>query len=613
MLILIPIVFILNVSKHSIVTAFTFAVAIAICITPLLLPVILSSSLSKGAVRMSKKKTIVRNMAAIETLGSTEIICIDKTGTLTKNKMEVTDIYVDLNDILVSKVLDYPSLAEIMFLRNTATKNKDNSYSGDSVDVALKNCLSNYKLTNYTRLVELPFDSNRKMMSSVYKYNNEIKMYSKGSLESLIEKCNRILLNGKVVRFSKELKKKFLAKEEEMSLNGLKVIAFAYKKLNGELKENDYLGEENKLVMVGLIGLKDPVRDNIVEAIRNCKSAHIMPIMLTGDNLQTATKIAMEVGICKSKDECINACDLDGCSSKEWEELVMKHRVFARVSPENKLEIIKFYQKKGYVVAMSGDGVNDAPAIKEANVGIGMGNIGTDVTKDVADIILLDDSFETIVTAVNEGRRIYDNVITNILYNLSSNFTEILIILIGMFTNNVLISAIHVLYIDLVADTIPSIMLAFEGPSKDVMKRKPTGLNKKIFTPFFLAFLIVSVIFETLISFIVYKIFAGDGLVVAQTLTLLSIIINEFVFAYNCRSVKECIRDRGYFSNKYLNLGIFFLLIVQLIVFLTPLGRLFGLKMISVMQFMFVFGINVLSFLGIEFIKPILVKMFADE
>ena len=320
--------------------------------------------------------------------------------------------------------------------------------------------------------------------------------------------------------------------------------------------------------------------------------------------------IAKEAGICAKEDECINASTL---TKEDISKNINKYKVYARVSPETKLQIVKAFQKRHKVVAMTGDGVNDAPAIKLANVGIGMGKAGTDVTKDVSDIILLNDSFETITTAVSEGRRIYDNVISNILYNLSSNFTEILIILFGMLTGNTIISAIHVLYIDLVADTVPSIALAYEGASKNVMKQKPNGLNRKIFTKFFSAFLILSVILETLISMIVYYHFLPNGENIAQTLALLSIVVNEFVFAYNCRSLKEQIHTRGFFRNKQLNIGILALLVVQVIVFFSPVGKIFGLTTVTVTEFIYVIVINIISLVIIEMLKPWIVKHFKDE
>lgn len=601
------------VNDYSALTIVMLCISMIVASVPECLPVAITLTLTVGVKQMAEKKSIVRNLAAIETLGATDIICTDKTGTLTKNKMEVVKIFTSNKEIMLKDLNQYPKLVEIMHLCNTATKNNKNIYLGDSVDVAIKNCLKVQKLKDYkvNKISELPFDSKRKMMSVVVDINSQELMYTKGSFEAILDNSNKVLIDGKVVKLTKKLKESYLLQEEKMSDDSLKVIAFAYKEI--VKKTDDYAKEEKDFILVGLVGFKDPIRYNIKDSIETCLKANIRPIMLTGDNLSTAESIAREVGICTSSKECINASILDDVSDQELKELTNKYSVFARVSPEFKLRIVKSFQNQGKVVAMTGDGVNDAPAIKLANVGIGMGKSGTDVTKDVADILLLDDSFQTISTAIQEGRRIYDNVITNILYNLSSNFTEIIIILFGVLTGNTIISALHVLYIDLVADTIPSITLAFESASKGIMNRKPNGLNKKIFTGYFTAFLGASVLFETIISLFIYYHFLSKGIEVAQTLALLSIVINEFIFAYNCRSLKEQIYKRGILSNSYLNIGIIFLTSIQILVFFTPIGKLFGLTMINIFDFIYVVLANIVFFVIIEILKPIIGSLFKDE
>lgn len=603
---------------YGLINQYTFLNLTMLCISmivasvPECLPIAITATLSIGVNQMAKEKSIVRNLAAIETLGSTEIICTDKTGTLTENKMKLTKIFSN-EEINLQTLKTNQTLIDIMNNSNSATLNDSGHYSGDAVDVAIKNFIkeNNLKTSEVKKITELPFDSDRKMMSAIYKKDNETYLYLKGSLEAIIKRSKNILVNNEVKPLTEEYIKKYKIAEENMSDEALKVIAFAYKKITTNIKdEKEYFNEEQDLILVGLAGFKDPIRKNIKSSIEKCQNAGITVIMLTGDNLKTATSIAKEAGICQNEDECINASEI---TEEQIIKNINKYKVYARVSPNTKLQIVKAFQKRHKVVAMTGDGVNDAPAIKLANVGIGMGKSGTDVTKDVSDIILLDDSFETITTAVSEGRRIYDNVISNILYNLSSNFTEIAIILFGMFTGNAIISAIHVLYIDLVADTIPSITLAFEGPSKNIMKQKPKGLNKKIFTKFFTAFLILSVILETFISLYVYYRFLPNGQLVAQTLALLSIIINEFVFAYNCRSLKEQIHKKGIFKNKQLNLGILFLIIVQILVFFSPVGKIFGLSNVTINQVIYVVLINLTSVVIIELLKPIIVKLFKDE
>ncbi len=601
------------INHYTILNIIMLCISMIVASVPESLTIAITATLSIGVGQMAKKKSIIKNLAAIETLGSTEIICTDKTGTLTENKMKVTKIYTNNKEISLDNLKDYQTLIDIMDNSNSATLTKDGLYTGDAVDVAIKNFLkeNNLKSKEVTKITELPFDSKRKMMSAIYKNEKGVYLYLKGSLEAIIQRSKKVLINNEEKTLTEEYINEYKKIETKMSEESLKVIAFAYKKIDKKIKEeSEFFKEENDLILVGLAGFKDPIRKNIKESIDTCKEAGIMPIMLTGDNLETAYTIAKEAGICENIDECINASTL---KEEDLIKNINKYKVYARVSPETKLQIVKAFQKENKVVAMTGDGVNDAPAIKLANVGIGMGKSGTDVTKDVSDIILLNDSFNTIVTAVSEGRRIYDNVISNILYNLSSNFTEILIILFGMLTGNTIISAIHVLYIDLVADTVPSIALAFEGSSKNIMKQKPNGLNKKIFTKYFSVFLILSVILETLISLYVYYRFLPFGQPVAQTLALLSIVINEFVFAYNCRSLKEQIHKRGIFKNKQLNIGILALIIVQIIVFFTPIGQVFGLEAITVNQFIYVILINIVSLVIIELLKPLIVKHFKDE
>ena len=604
---------------YGLINHYTFLNIVMLCISmvvasvPESLTIAITATLSIGVSQMAKKKSIVKNLAAIETLGATEVICTDKTGTLTENKMHLTKIYTDEKEIPLNELKNYQTLIDVMDGSNSATLSDNGSYTGDAVDVAIKNHLKEDKLkpSKVKKITELPFDSDRKMMSGVYEKDGEIYLYTKGSLESLIARSKSIQISNENKPLTDEIINKYKEIETNMSEESLKVLAFAFKKVTKEIKdEDDYFKEEKDFTLVGLAGFKDPIRKNIKESIDKCKEAGINVIMLTGDNLQTAMTIAKEAGICAKEDECINASTL---TKEDISKNINKYKVYARVSPETKLQIVKAFQKRHKVVAMTGDGVNDAPAIKLANVGIGMGKAGTDVTKDVSDIILLNDSFETITTAVSEGRRIYDNVISNILYNLSSNFTEILIILFGMLTGNTIISAIHVLYIDLVADTVPSIALAYEGASKNVMKQKPNGLNRKIFTKFFSAFLILSVILETLISMIVYYHFLPNGENLAQTLALLSIVVNEFVFAYNCRSLKEQIHTRGFFRNKQLNIGILALLVVQVIVFFSPIGKIFGLTIVTVTQFIYVFVINIISLVIIEMLKPWIVRHFKDE
>lgn len=620
--ILVTFVLCLGIIRHDdVLSIVMLCISMVIASVPESLPIAITTTLTVGVKQMGKKKAVVKELKAIETLGATQVICSDKTGTLTTNKLTVVELFTN-NKSFKNKPIKYKNnemLINIMALCNNSELSKENIYCGDSVEVALCEYIKKIgedKDTiedEYERICEIPFDSDRKMMSTINIFNNNIYMFTKGSPNSILESSRYYVENGEVKRINKEFKEKIYQEEVQMSDRALKVLAFAYKKTN--LKEDeDYLEDEKNLVFVGLVGLFDPPREDVKQAIKTCKSAHIRPIMITGDSINTAIAVAKEIGIVQSKDEAISGSELENLNDSELISAVKKYNVYARVTPDHKVRIVRALQADKKVVAMTGDGVNDAPAIKLAHVGIGMGNAGTDVTKNVADIILLDDSFSTIVTAVKEGRRIYNNVVSNIIYNLSSNFTEIIIIIIGMFLTESIILPLHVLYIDLVADTLPSIALAFESSDKNSMKKKPNGLNKKLFTPFNIASLSASVIIELLISVAIYFHFRNTlGVAIAQTLTLLSIVFQEFIYAYNCRSLKTQIIQKGIFSNKMMNLFIGILMIVQLIVFFSPVGIIFGLEKISIIQFLTVLVINLSGFFIIEVIKPILVKHFNDD
>ena len=362
-----------------------------------------------------------------------------------------------------------------------------------------------------------------------------------------------------------------------------------------------------------MIGIIDPPRVDIKESVQKCKNAHIRPVMITGDSLNTACAIAKEIGIINNNNEGIIGSELDKYNDFELQEIVKKYSVYARVSPIHKSRIVAAWQANGKVVAMTGDGVNDAPAIKDAHVGIGMGITGTDVTKSVADIILLDDSFSTIVDAVEEGRRIFTNIRNNVVYSLSSNFAELFTVLIGIFTGHTILLPIHILFIDLITDTVPSICLSFEKPEKNIMNQKPRGIDKPIFTHFVISSIIFSALIETIFALITYfvslKFFNSD---IARSLALLTVVIQELLYAVSCRNIKETIYKQGFFSNKYMNIGLIVVAFVEILFFLTPIGKFINIVEIKLLPLLIVLCFNMSGLLLYEIGKPILKRLFKD-
>ena len=610
------------IKKLDAISIIMLCISMVLASVPEVLPVSITATLTIGVQQMSKRKTVVKQLAAIETLGATQIICTDKTGTITTNQMTLVEIYA--NDTLYKNVKmphkHFEMLENVLALCNTTehdVKHKG-EFIGDPVEIALSKYLYNKNINidtirnNYPRIGEIPFDSTRKMMSTVHEIHNQTCMLTKGTLSEILAKSKQYIKNGKVLSLTKHAKHKFLTKEQYMSKKSYKVLALAYKPIE---KKTSYTTEdEQDFVLIGIVGMIDPPKDGVKEAVQKCMEAKMKPIMITGDSLATALAIAKEVGIAKEDAQGVEGKVINNLIDDELKSFVKKYTVFARVTPDHKVRIVRAFQASGKVVAMTGDGVNDTPALKLAHVGVGMGKAGTDVTKSVADIILMDDSFSTIVTAVEEGRRIYHNVLRTILYNLSSNFAEIFLILFGMIISMDIISPLHILYIDIVADTLPSIALAFEKDNKNSMKQKPHGLNRRIFTPFMNASIIGSALIEAAISLGVFFVAKNMyGYAVAQTLALLSVVFTEFTFTYNCKELKGFVFSKGLFNNKYINVSILLLFVVQILVFFTPIGSVFGLTTITVAQFLAVLGVNIVGFFMIEILKPILAKCCKDK
>lgn len=587
------------INKYTILEIIMLCSSLAVAAIPEGLPTVITITLSVGISNLAKKKTVVKQMQAVETLGAIDIICSDKTGTITQNKMSVNEEY-----ILNENMLNY-----ICALCNDGLIYKD-KYVGDPTETCLYDYLYNKKLDplkirkKCERILDIPFDSERKMFTTLNKIDNDIYILCKGSMDSLIEKVN----------LTKSEKKNVLDKVKVLSKDALRTLGFAYKKLNYLPKDiKDLEKEENNLSFAGILGMIDPPRESVKKSVELCKNAGIRPIMITGDSIDTATAIAKNVGIIGNDNEAILGSELDKYNDKELKDIVKKYSVFARVNPSHKERIVFALQNSGKIVAMTGDGVNDAPAIKDAHVGVGMGITGTDVTKSASDIVLMDDSFSTIVVAVEEGRRIYNNIRNNIVFSLSSNFAEIFTIIIGLLTKTTILLPIYILFIDLVTDSIPSICLSFEKSEDGIMNKKPRGINKPLFTPFIKACIASSAIIETIFVVLTYFIsLKMYGQETAMSLALLSMVIQEIVYSISCRNLKESVVKQGLFSNKVMNYGLLLILLIELIVFVTPIGKLISITSIDISLILIVFLINFMAIFIYELIKPFLVKWFKD-
>lgn len=630
--------------------AFSMAIAIAVCAIPEGLPACNTVTLSMGVKRMSDQRAIVKTLPSVETLGSTEVICSDKTGTLTLNKMTVKKIFFvgencqTINEMKVEEKIDGNAVDSIMTLdqvreemfkddrnfnellhcmllcNDTKVRVEDDKLEsiGDPTEIALVHY--GYKMGRSKefidgkckRLNEIPFDSERKMMTVFNNVDDKIFVYTKGAIDSILSRCTKILDNGKIRRLTAADKELINAKNKEFASDALRNLAFAFKtvdKIGRPTSENT----ENDLCFLGLVGMIDPPREEVKDSIKTCKQAGITTIMITGDHKDTAFAIAKELGICTSEDQVITGKELDEIDDSEFEKAVEKYRVYARVSPEHKVRIVNAIKSKDKIVAMTGDGVNDAPSIKAADIGVGMGITGTDVTKEAADLILTDDNFATIVGAVKEGRRIYDTILRILIFQLGSSIAELfLLTMINLvFLDQNFFTPALLLWINFVSDTFMGLSLGFEKEEPDIMKKKPVKNKGNLFKGNVGIQILICAIYVSVVTVILYCILTLVlKLPSAQVTTVcfLFICLTEQLHTYNLKSINKSLFSKNPFDNKILNLAFivsFGLTALLVAVPLGPIDKVMGITAISWQLWLVAIGAGLLIIPFFEIIKLI--------
>ncbi len=613
---------------------FMLAVSLAVAAIPEGLPASITIILSIGVQKMSKQNSIVRKLSSVETLGATEIICSDKTGTLTQNKMTVKAYalnsevkYEEIAKDGTASLPEFLRLIKCMTLcsdiKQTMEKGKA-VWLGDPTEIALGEFAANNKYSKIDldiecdRVAEIPFDSVRKMMTTVNrvgKTENGFTIYTKGAVESVINRCNKILLNGKEETLTEELKKEILNKNIEMSSKALRVLAFAYKDTEEvpNVMESTYV--EKDLVFIGLTGMIDPPRPEVKDAVKECFRAGMTPVMITGDNIDTAVAIAKEIGIMGKKDIAVTGSELDSMSDEEFKEKVKDIKVYARVSPENKVRIVNMWKALGKVVAMTGDGVNDAPALKSADIGVGMGITGTEVSKSVASMILTDDNFASIVVAVKEGRRIYNNIQNVIVYLLASNIAEVIIVFLATIFGKNIFTPIQLLWINLITDAIPAMMLGFEPADKNIMDRKPRSSSEKFFNKFLVARIVVPAVLKSILItttyFVLEKNFTHE---ISSTVAFIMLSMIELLFAFTVRSDSKTIWQIGVSSNWHMFFGVVGVILLQIaVIFVPALMGVLGLVELTGNLYIIAFGVPVIFFFMAEVCKVIIAKTLKKQ
>ena len=596
------------IKKNDFFDILMLSISLAVAAIPEGMSSVITIILSLGMSEMAKRNVIIRKMASVETLGSTDIICSDKTGTITENKMQVKSVYVN-NKLYTEKdvIEDIDLYNYCLSSCQNVTKNGD-KYLGDETEVAIYKYLEDRNtLVNIPRVKEYPFDSDRKMMSTINVIDNKEYSFTKGSLDSVLQNCTYYLEDNKLYNITTEYKEKILKIEEEESEKSLRILALAYKNGNTSNPEKD-------MIFIGLIGMMDPPRTSVPSAINVCKNSGIKIVMITGDSINTARAIAKSVGIIDTDEGATTGKIVDKMTDDELKEAVKKYNVYARISPSTKLRIVDALQSNGYVVAMTGDGVNDAPAIQKADIGIGMGVTGTEVVKKVADCILVDDSFSTIVDGVEEGRRITANIKKIILYLLAGNIVEVLLVFISMILNMEMFTTLQLLWLNLVTDSIPAIMLAFEKKTEDQMENTLANkYNESFFTPLLISKIVIGAIIKSIVMLIIFIYFAKEADVnTAGSLLFIYLVTHELLFSFSCRNIKKSVLNKDIFSNKKLTLGVALILLVQILVLVTPISKYFIVSNIKISYVLITVGICLLMFVLGELVKPIYTKLFKD-
>ena len=607
--------------KRPILPLFMTAISLAISIIPEGLPATATIVMALGVKRMAKENALIRKLPAVETLGSSTVICSDKTGTLTQNRMVVKKL-ANVDDILNNSAITpnsisnkelYKDLIYSGLLCNDATFDKKNNdmIIGDPTEGALLLLGRDYFKINqeeleykYKRLFEEPFDSDRKRMTTVHNIDGIITAYVKGALDELLELCDTVLTSSGIRTITNEDKEKILNLNNALSSEALRVLGFAKRILNKVPEEEDENVEFN-LTFIGIVGMIDPPRLEVPNSIKTCKDAGIRTIMITGDHVITAKAIAKELGIYDENTKAITGTELDNMTDDELDNAVETTSVFARVSPNHKLRIVNSLKRNGEIVAMTGDGVNDAPALNKADIGISMGINGTDVAKDASDMILLDDDFTTIVYAIKEGRRVYKNIQKVIQFLLAGNIAEILTLFIATLLNwDPPILAIHILFINLATDSLPALALGVDPASKNVMKEKPVK-SGTLFEKSLVSRVILHGIFITIATISAFLIgYNTDSYIVGQTMAFTVLAISQMLHAFNQRSNTDSIFTKGNGHNKYLFFSLLSSFVLLMIILFVPFFRnIFSLSVLKPIEWLITIGLSILPVIFVEITK----------